>query len=58
LFDQKAKKIVDSPTTSSGKKIENLADNSPLPSTTVDPQPKKLQDAFQKDFPSVPTKRT
>jgi hypothetical protein len=25
-------------------------DNSPFPSTPVDPQPKKLQDAFQQDF--------
>jgi hypothetical protein len=57
LSDQKAKKIIDSPAASSGKKIKNPADNSPFPSTPVDPQPKKLQDAFQQDFPSVPTKR-
>jgi hypothetical protein len=28
-----------------------------LPSTPIDSQPKKLQDAFHQDFPSVPTKR-
>jgi hypothetical protein len=57
LSDQKAKKIVDSPIASSSNEIKNLADNSPLPSTPVDPQPKKLRYAFQQDFPSIPTNR-
>jgi hypothetical protein len=50
LSEQKAKKIVDSPAASSGKKTKNPIDNSPFPSTPIDPQPKKLQDAFQQDF--------
>jgi hypothetical protein len=57
LSNQKAKKIVDSPAASSGKKIKKTIDNSPFPSTPIDPQLKKLQDAFQKDFPLVPTNR-
>jgi hypothetical protein len=55
LSEQKAKKIVDSPATSSGKKTKNPTDNSPLPSTPIDPPPKKLQDPFQQEFPLVPT---
>jgi hypothetical protein len=57
LSDKKAKKIIDSPAASSGKKIKNPVDNSPLPSTPIDSKPKKLQDAFHQYFPSVPTKR-
>jgi hypothetical protein len=57
LSDQKAKKIIDSLVASSGKKIKKLANNSPFPSTAVDPQPKTLHDAFHQDFPSVPIKR-
>jgi hypothetical protein len=57
LFDKKDKKIIDSPEASSGKKIKKLVDNSPFPSTPIDSQPKKLQDAFHQYFPLVPTKR-
>jgi hypothetical protein len=49
------KKFFDSPLASLSKKTKNHYDNSPLSSTHVDPQPKKLQDAFQQDFPLVPT---
>jgi hypothetical protein len=28
-----------------------------MPSTSIDPQPKKLQEAIQQDFPVVPTNR-
>jgi hypothetical protein len=57
LFEKKTKKIVDSPAASSGKKTKNPIDNSPFPSTPIDPQPKKLQNAFHQDFPLVPTNK-
>jgi hypothetical protein len=57
MSEQKAKKIVDSPAASSGKKTKKPTDNSPFPSTPIDPQPKKLQDSFKQYFPLVPTNR-
>jgi hypothetical protein len=57
MSEKKAKKIVDSPVASSGKKTKKHVDKSPMPSTRIDPQPKKLQDSFQQDFPSVPINR-
>jgi hypothetical protein len=40
-----------------GKKTKKPIDNSPMPSTPIDPQPKKLQEAIQQDFALVPTNR-
>jgi hypothetical protein len=57
LPEQKTKKLVDTPAASSGKKTKNPIDNSPMPSTSIDPAPKKLQEAIQQDFPVVPTNR-
>jgi hypothetical protein len=42
LPKQKTKKLVDIIAASSGKKTKNPIDNSPMPSTSFDPQPKKL----------------
>jgi hypothetical protein len=57
LLEKKTKKLVDTPAASSGKKTKNPIDNSPMPSTSIDPAPKKLQEAIQQDFPVVPTNR-
>jgi hypothetical protein len=55
--DKKSKKTIDSPTTSYGKKIKKPIDNSQFPSTPIIYKPKKIQDSFHQDFPSVATKR-
>jgi hypothetical protein len=57
LLDQKSKKLVDAPATSSSKKTKKPISNSPMPSISIDPAPKKLQEVIQKDFPAVPTNR-
>jgi hypothetical protein len=57
LPEQNTKKLVDTPVASSGKKTKNHIDNYPMPSTSIDSQPKKLQEAIQQDFPVVPTNR-
>ena len=57
MFEQKAKKLVYSLVSSSGMKTKSPIDNSPIPSTPIDPQPKKLQEAIQQDFSLVPTNR-
>jgi uncharacterized protein YoxC len=57
LLDQKSKKLVNTPATSSGNKTKKPIDNSPMPSTSIDPAPKNLQEVIQQDFPSVPTNR-
>ena len=57
LLEKKTKKLVDTPAASSGKKTKNPIDNSPMPSTSIDPTPKKLQEEIQQDFPVVPINR-
>jgi hypothetical protein len=57
LSDKKSKKTIDSPISSSGKKVKKPTDDSQLPPTPIDSKPKKLQDSFHQDFPLVPTKR-
>jgi hypothetical protein len=57
LPEQKSKKLVDIPATSSGKKTKNPIANPPMPSTSLDPTPKNIQEVIQQDFPTVPTNR-
>jgi hypothetical protein len=57
LPEQKTKKLVDTPAASSEKKTKKPIDNSPMPSTSIDPAPQKLQEVIQQDFPIVPTNR-
>jgi hypothetical protein len=57
LPEQKTKKLVDTPAASSGKKTKKPIDNPPMPSTSIDPTPKKLQEVIQQDFPIVPTNK-
>jgi hypothetical protein len=57
LPEQKTKKLVDTPVASSSKKAKNPIDNSPMPSTSIDPAPKTLQEVIQQYFPIVPTNR-
>jgi hypothetical protein len=57
LPEKKTKKVVDTPAASLGKKTKYPIDKSPMPSTSIDPQPKKLQEEIQQDFPVVPTNR-
>ena len=57
LLEQKTKKLVDTPAASSRKKTKNPIDISPMPSTSIDPTPKKLQEAIQQYFPVVPTNK-
>ena len=47
LPKQKTKKLVDTPATSSSKKTKKPIDNPPIPSTSIDPAPKKLQEVIQ-----------
>jgi hypothetical protein len=53
------KKIFDTPTSSSGKKIKSKDQRKPIanlqmPSISLDPTPKNLQEVIQQDFPIVP----
>jgi hypothetical protein len=57
LPEQKSKKLVDTPAASSGKKTKKPIANPPMPSTSLDPTPKKIQEVIQQDFPMVPTNR-
>jgi hypothetical protein len=57
MFEQKTKKLVYSLVASSGKKTKIPIDNSLIPSTPIDPQPKMLQEEIQKYFPLVPTNK-
>jgi len=57
LPEKKTKKLVDTPAASSRKKTKNPIDNSLIPSTYIDPAPKKLQEEIQQYFPVVPTNR-
>jgi hypothetical protein len=57
LPKQKSKKLVDTPTSSLGKKTKKPISNSPMPSTSIDPAPKNLQEVIQQDFIVVPTNR-
>jgi hypothetical protein len=57
LLEQKTKKLIDTLAASSRKKTKKPIDNSPMPSTSIDPAPKKLQEEIQQDFLVVPTNR-
>jgi hypothetical protein len=57
LPEQKTKKLVDTPAASSDKKTKKPIDKSPMPLTSIDPTPKRLQEVIQQDFPVVPTNR-
>jgi hypothetical protein len=55
-------KLVDIPTSSSGKKTKRKDQNKPIvdppmPSLSLDPTPKKLQEVMQQDFPIIPTNK-
>jgi hypothetical protein len=54
LLEQKTKKLVDTLASSSGNKTKKPIDNSPMPSTSIDPTSKMLQEVIQQDFPVVP----
>jgi hypothetical protein len=56
------KKLVDTPASSSGKKTKSKDQRKPIanlqmPSISLDPTPKNLQEVIQQDFPIVPTNR-
>jgi hypothetical protein len=56
------KKLVDIPASSSGKKTKSKDQkkpiiNPPMPSISLDPTPKNIQEVIQQDFPIVPTNR-
>jgi hypothetical protein len=62
LFAEQYKNLVDIPTSSSGKKTKRKDQNKPIvnppmPSISLDPTPKNLQEVIQQDFPIVPTNR-
>jgi hypothetical protein len=55
-------KLVDIPTSSSGKKTKNKDQKKPIvdppmPSFSLDPTPKKPQEVMQQDFPIIPTNK-
>jgi hypothetical protein len=55
-------KLVDIPTSSSGKKTKRKDQKKPIvdppmPSLSLDPTPKKLQEVMQQDFPIIPTNK-
>jgi hypothetical protein len=54
--------LVDIPTSSSGKKTKRKYQkkpivNPPMPSLSLDPTPKKLQEVMQQDYPIIPTNK-
>jgi hypothetical protein len=56
------KKLVDIPTSSSGKKTKSKYQkksiaNPHIPSISLDPTPKNIQEVIQQDFPIIPTNR-
>jgi hypothetical protein len=57
LPEQKSKNLVETPATSLGKKTKKPIVNLQMPSISLDPTPKKLQEVIQQDFPTVPTNR-
>jgi hypothetical protein len=59
---EKYQNLVDIPTYSSGKNTKrkdqkNPIVNPPMPSLSLDPTPKKLQEVMQQDFPIIPTNK-
>jgi hypothetical protein len=57
------KKLVETPASSLGKNTKSKDQmkpivNPPMPSISLDPMPKNLQEVIQQDFPIVPTNRT
>jgi hypothetical protein len=61
-FPEQYKNIVDIPTSLSGKNTKrkdqkNPIVNPPMPSISLDPTPKNIQEVIQQDFPIVPTNR-
>jgi hypothetical protein len=61
-FLEQYKKLVDIPASSLGKKTKSKDQkkpivNPPMPSISLDPTPKKLQEVIQQDFPIIPTNR-
>jgi hypothetical protein len=57
LPEQKSNKLVETPAASSGKKTNKPIANPQMPSTSLDPTPKNIQEVIQQDFPAVPTNR-
>ena len=61
-FPEQYKNLVDIPTSSSGKKTKRKDQkkpivNPPMPSLSLDPTPKKLQEVMQQEFPIIPTNK-
>jgi hypothetical protein len=61
-LSEQYKNLVDIPSSSSGKKTKSKDQkepivNPPMPSISLDPTPKKLQEVIQQDFPIIPTNR-
>jgi hypothetical protein len=61
-LSEQYKNLIDIPTSSSGKKTKSKDQkkpivNSPMPSISLDPTPKKIQEVIQQDFPIIPTNR-
>jgi hypothetical protein len=59
-FLEQYQNIVDIPTSSSGKKTRSKDQKKPIvdppmPSLSLDPTPKKIQEVMQQDFPIIPT---
>jgi hypothetical protein len=59
-FPEQYKNLVDIPASSSGKTTKSKDQkkpiaNPPMPSISLDPTPKKLQEVIQQDFPIIPT---
>jgi hypothetical protein len=60
FFLEQYQKLVDIPTSSSGKKTKRKDQNKPIvnppmPSLSLDPTPKKLQELMQQEFAIIPT---
>jgi hypothetical protein len=51
------KKLIETPASSSSKKTKNPIVNPSMPSISLDPTPKKLQEVIQQDFPTIPTNK-
>jgi hypothetical protein len=59
---EQSKKIFDTPASSSGKKIKSKDQRNPIgnplmPSISLDPTPKNIQEVIQQHLPLVPTNR-
>jgi hypothetical protein len=62
LPEKKSKKLVETPASSLGKKTKSkdqrkIIANLQMPSISLDPTPKNLQEVIQQDFPTFPTNR-